>query len=512
MISMDWMRTLASVLDEPEGFGVVDLRVEDLELGAVYRRAWAAGGFRWGAIPKPPILSAAIVVASLRRLDAPVVVLTPVTGLSDGHEELLVGLYESGLDIRHVRAEGDLLRDDEGGLSFDPRRVLDRGGSTTIHLTIDRSHRCKAVDLPHNVRIELPTDGLPSVVGVAVESGFPGALPDQAWFRIEGAGSGKLTIDLEARSGEARWDLRYDDAIDGIFRIPAPPSEEDSEPPTRLAVILDRTCPDEAGWSAARAGGREEGKAVVEAEAAYGKSTTQTATAPVVLPGELNREVRTALGAALAGLLEGQDMLVDGWWFADTPGDGIAVPEGVTIGRRAVVNAGSEPPVRSPNLFESATWSPGFDLWDPLDEALDQAVRRLRDDKGRRGGVLIVGNSPPRFPLQRKSPLRKVASYLGFTTSHRRGSRLWHDVLDACEKEGVPVVYVFLTHGVHHKEEQKDYEVFRDLSAELQRALEACLPVVIAPAVPEGVTRGVAEALEILARPPRTVSGVRLVS
>ena len=99
-----------------------------------------------------------------------------------------------------------------------------------------------------------------------------------------------------------------------------------------LAVIFDRTCPDRAAWSQALA--------VAAGSISW---LASTATGGDDLWGDesrdsgrlngpdFNKVIRTALGDALAGVLEGQSTRVKAWWFADTAGEGIETPDGVEL-------------------------------------------------------------------------------------------------------------------------------------------------------------------------------------
>ncbi len=229
---------------------------------------------------------------------------------------------------------------------------------------------------------------------------------------------------------------------------------------------------------------------------------------------DFNREIRTALGDALSGALDGQDVKVDAWWFADTAGDGIDTPDGIPLPIQTHGRLPSTGPRGLRDVFSACSYSPGLDLWDPVEGALGAALDRLECEPTGRPGVLIVGNSPPNVPSESSSPIRKLVHALGYPTSFRRGfSPHWHAELRRADRLEIRLVYLFLTHSMTDPGPaamQKDYVRFVNLSEQVREALEACLPVVVAEADAEGVARGVQEALRILASPRSLSSRVEV--
>jgi hypothetical protein len=231
---------------------------------------------------------------------------------------------------------------------------------------------------------------------------------------------------------------------------------------------------------------------------------------PEKAAGEYNRAVRDGLAKAL------REQLADGVevhlaWFADVHEKGVSSPDTVTMPLTPAGEVGVLPPAALADALESCPYSPGLDIWDPLEEALQLAAAPLVQAPRPGSGILIVGNSPPNLPLQATSPFWRLLDFRkGFQTTTRRINKGFTDAVRAVEAAGVPLVYLFLTHDRCAEGERPAFNVFQYLQAEVQKALGAYMAVVAQPADGPGIERGVAEALRLLQDAP--VSGVTVRS
>lgn len=293
-------------------------------------------------------------------------------------------------------------------------------------------------------------------------------LPPPTWFRVAAPGRGRVRVDVEPDATGARWSLAYEEGGE-IERLPAPPRGSDGDG-LRLALVLDRTCPDaEHTLAAAKVGLR----------GATGHGT-------------MNRGIRRALGKALPFELPGNPPArVLPYWVADVADEHLHAPPGLDLPDQPHGALGEVPVGEVAPRLETLGYSPGLDLWDPLELALAEATDELATTPGADAAVLLVGNSPPTHPTQEESPLAALPARLGLRATWRASNDLWHRTLFRLEGMHVPVCYLFLTHPEARGRAAEVEEGTR-------RALEACVPLVARPATAEGVREGVRDALALL--------------
>jgi hypothetical protein len=452
----------------------------------VFVRAWAPEGFV--CVPVPGGGPAEAARLAVER-GAGVVVLTGEAPRDDA----TAGLPEPVL-VRDVG--GRLLH---GSLSLDDLEPPDaRTGSTTLTIEGRNEQALYHVDLPQTVCVTLTENPARNLVRVWGESRL-GSLPAPKWFRLRGQGACPLTVGVRTGVLGDRWEVR---AGDEPAEAVADPREGLAPVPLRrLGLVFDRTCPDREAWSDAR-------HLMVSGPALrVGREYLGADVGPEKPPGDYNRGVREGLTRALTEHLGGERVDIHLAWFADVHEKGVASPDTVTMPLTAAGEVGIRPVSALAEALESCPYSPGLDVWDPLEEALQLAVAPLAAEPRPGSGILIVGNSPPNLPLQATSPFWRLLDFRkGHQTTARRLSKVFTDTLRAAENAGVPLVYLFLTHDRCVPEEWAAFNVFQYLQAEVQRALASYLPVVAEAADAEGIGRGVAEALRVLREP--AVSGV----
>lgn len=513
------LRSLHDYLEAPPDMLVVDLREERPAACWYHARAWARGGFRRTAIPGVAD-SRELLVLTVRQASVPWAILLsgrPGGASTAQHQELLAELFTvSGVETVHV--DGPVIYADGFPLE-DGAHIEDDGFSTTVVLLGDRELRLSARDLPLALRVELPSaDRLVPMFGLQLFQGNRELLPE-AWFSVRGPPSGRLTIDLRPKRTRAGWkdtlQLTYERGSErGRVQQSRNPksAERPTRPVQRLALILDRTCPDASAWSAARRVFLGTAAEFAEADS-YTIPQSQEAAAPSLAGhGALNRAIRSALAAGFNAWAASREVECDVWWVSDTAGSHVVAPSGVTLPREPVVYAGStgSSGAAIAQRLEGATWTPGLDLWDPIERALAAAARGLREDD-RRGAVLIVGNSPPNPLLLHDDPFWDVARVFGYTTSLRRPhTPTWKLELDRCRQEGLPVAYLFLEHPLFEDEEERPiHEMFQKVQTAVRAALQRYLPVVTAAADEASVAAGLYEALQRLETPDVAIPYVR---
>ncbi len=502
------LQALADLLGRVTDFVIVDLRGAAPAASIHHQRAWAKGGGRRTPLQVHGVTA---LVRDVRDSGHRCVLLLPSREVDqDDWIEALMALP----DIEAV------LCDDEGTLFHrgikllaDEQEILEDGKTTMVIVQLDREVRFTDVDLPLAIPVELPRGANADLrVGVSAMSAVDAPLPKPDWFIVaSGPPKGVLEIDVEIRSGLERWRLTYrgdDGSLGGLrrARAPAPARASSHRVAQRLAVILDRTCPDRAAWSDALmtvlGGGRRGGPGPTRYDLVEDQQ-------PSLRPADLNRELRLSLADALDAALAGADVLVDGWWVADVPGDGVSWLTGLDRPASEVHSAGTERPGALGRLFQGATWSPGLDLWDPIQYGLRDALNTLEADRGRRGAVLIVGDSPPYPPLVRNCPFHKVVRALGPMTSVRRQDPGWILELERAAALGIPVCWLFMEHDQCHPDHRRMHDQARRVQGLVSTALAESVTLVTQPADREGVLRGVRAALDATAAPEKTRIGIR---
>ena len=232
-------------------------------------------------------------------------------------------------------------------------------------------------------------------------------------------------------SGEDRILVRHT----GI--LPPPPPDR----AVRLHVIFDRTTLDREAWERALSAA---GQWMQDAE-----DSNPTVEARVDRSQrEWNHEIRARLALSMRETVPKlhRRVILDLWWFADAPRPGMAPSDGLPTAPAAWGHLGTR---RLENLSDTllATdfdYACGMDLFDAVDEALEQVVHRTRDLTDERHAVLIVGDSPPP-PADEQDPLwQRVVD--GPPRTNARRSPKFRDALARLRREEIPVGWLFVRH------------------------------------------------------------------
>jgi hypothetical protein len=315
----------------------------------------------------------------------------------------------------------------------------------------------------------------------------------RVWFRLDPGFKGILTIDRDVNFSGDTWRLEVvrDGGAPATRLVQSEPLQEpEASPLNAVAVILDRTCPDNASW-----------------EKAFNLTTSETVTDAFrheESPEGYNADV-------IRGLREGfrrafdLDLLRElrPWWCRDLPGNGVSnfirdMPLEAyndEIGSARMISSA----VDCEELLATAGYSPGLDLWDPVEVALNRAYASLKQATADRRAILIVGNSPPSHPTQ-DSPLRSLAILPGASKpcTIRRQSPAWHDTLARCAEAQIPVVYLFLRHTSFGTVRPTVIELYEQMQSRVETALSGTVRLLGATASADNIRDGIVTAFRDL--------------
>ncbi len=462
-------------LGEPERFTWIELSGQGAVVRRVYRRDWTASGLRivpeWSGDPEaiPGALLAGTVVATRSR--GP-----------DRSIPVLDSLYRRCPDLRLVDPGRDLVKG-TAAPEVSPFRIALRGSEDLI---LDN------VTLPLEVRVACRGDRR-ELHRLGVDASPHRNLPAPGWFRVPAGPDARLRIDVRPGPDGDRWEVTRIE--DGYPLDPVPADRAlapDGVLPGRLAVVLDRTCPD------------REWRGAAEHLARHGSAPED---APSV--SAWNLELRAGAAAALARELAPRGARLDAWWVADVIPEGMGVPEGVTDLKDPVGELGSAGGASASALLGGAGYHPGYDLFDPIERALERILERVEAENPPELGILVMGNSPPSLPWQATSPLAALRRVAGGPAEARRRSGAWHRCLDRFRSLGIPVVYLFLTGEAPGAGAAKGRS---DLERKVIEALAGTVELVQAGADREGADAGVRESLRRLGRRLHPASTVEVTA
>ena len=483
---------LASAAGVPD-FLTIDTRYSPVQVRRHYSRSWVREGFTLAPGPAVDPFDGNVVAAALEaEPECPLAVIStardPVWG---AFSERVAAEFGIGRVLQIVDRNGVL---HWNAVPLGEGQALDRTRATQLRVTASNEYVLRDIDLPAEVAFSLPgTGSAPNLLRVEASSRYESdraRLPPPAWLRVAGppGGNGRLRIDVVPGAGHDRWRFDADPPGIGIVQVPEP---ERPDPLSRVAIVFDRTCPDAGRWADAQ------------------RLAQEIHEAPDQFPS-FNEGIRRAMRQALSGgdWPAGAKWCVS--WFADVPGDGMAQlkgvpPTGGEVGPARVVDTAEG----LADAFDTLTYQPGLDVWDPVEKALAQTLPFFETGEG--GVVIIVGNSPPTYPGP-DSPLAPIAAAFGFETGRRTHSDVWHEALKRLGGMGVAVYYVFLRHPAVAGQHMADGEAFLTLQNLVEHGLSQWLPgrVVVVNATPEAVEEGIRRALALARSAVGCHSGMEL--
>jgi hypothetical protein len=365
--------------------------------------------------------------------------------------------------------------------------------------------------LPLTVRVSAGTSARYNLIGI---SGGHSShrLPAEEWFSLAGAepNEKKLVIDVEPHGDGDRWSVTVDDKpLSPAYAAPAVVRSL-----KHLILIFDRTCPSEGRWSDALNvslnGVNDETQNFMGPNVAAAPVPGANRNRPAV--AQYNRELRDALSEAFQEEFAAEPIYVDVIWFADDADAGMAWVPGLADLKTSI---GDSPDCMSSSMRESLdglTFSPGLDVWDPLESALEIAAEKLDRLQVNQSAVLIVGNSPPNPPISNRSPLwnvlrldngrmRPLNNDQPYTSTFRHGRRPRFDEVVVKIQNRVPLVYIFLKHLAYSEDHQREFDYFRQVQQCILTALQSYMYVEAGTADRNGIRTAFHRAAEIMRRP-----------
>jgi hypothetical protein len=477
---------LLRVVPGRRSFAVLDWRdPQRPSVHEVFPRAWAPSGFVARAIYPGGLPSPELLLEGLGGQGP--ILLTGESPLPDEDAAALAGL--SGT-LRIQEHDGELYRDGRALSDLEPPDV--QGQSTRLIVrgrgAFERGH----LDLPFRFTATPCEPAARSLIRVEGENRFS-PMPPPRWFRVTGPGPVVVTIDVRPSAGGDAWRVT---AVGGAVEPSGDPTQVGPPPRLRrLGLVFDCTCPDRGAWSEAR-GLIVSGASRVKVSSRYGGDEDTD-----VAPADLNREIRETVAKVMTDAFAAEPIPIHFSWFGDGQEKGVVGIEGIDSPEIYFGEVGVRPSDRVGDDLRQSTYIPGLDLWDPLEEALDLVATSLLREPATGSGIVIVGNSPPNLPLRATCPLWELLEFRGVRTTTRRKNTRFTDAVARIEAHGIPLVYLFLTHDRCGEQEQAAFKFFESLQAAVQKSLAAYLTVLSEPADAAGVTRGLREALRLLASP-----------
>ncbi|QXE85531.1 hypothetical protein KP003_14215 [Geomonas nitrogeniifigens] len=514
------IQKIASYFPEDTPFTLVDFR-DSMTITQVFRRVWARHGFATVEVTTVELTLAEIVAHSV-ALEAPIAYVVRKDAPQQEKEKIACAFGDKcALFVQEHR----MFEDAEGELFFcgDPVPPVPTIPNRTI-LTVEGAfkHDFPHITLPKTLEVECPVQRgcYLGIRAKAQQSTVP--LPVEAWFYLAGPQRGTLEIGIiPRRDGADIWSVRYAGKV--AAQVSPPPHGPISG---KLAVVLDRTCPDRSNWRNARdvaLGTFSSLEETMSSKMGFGVDDGTGAGdevgATVSYPG-FNREIRTAIGPGLTAALDEREITVHAAWFADVGCEGLQMPEGVQPPERAYSLSGQSDAKGAQHLFSAMTYSPGIDLWDAAEQGLTIGMKAIENDPA---GVIIIGNSPPTCPTQ-AGPLRNLNRVeLGrkdFYTSARDSNPAWYEQLKRGKDLGIPIVYIFLTHDdLPDSEriseiERSQYFAYLHMQTRLLDALASCegLKVITAKADQAGVQAALGEAVTWMESPTARLAMARVLA
>jgi hypothetical protein len=487
---------------------IVDWRVpEEPRMFEVFVRSWTSEGFRLRPLTVvTPNQLRDYLVLERRGAMAP---MGPIVIEAEGAN------LPKELDEAFARIEGyNVLRVVGGRLmhGFQDLENLQpaetHGHSTTLRIKGARELPLSQTNLPVTVEAELsnlPGRNLIHVCGEnsnALVHGSP--MPKPQWFRLSGQGSVSIAININPTFKGDFWDITCSDEKIRVTPTADPKAAFAQRRLNHLGVVFDCTCPSTGEcWSLAR-------------RDAIG---VQTATSSKIKNKDYNESVRIGVVDALRQAIS-EPIPVHLTWFADGEDQGIGPAPEIESAVIPFGDKGIRMSDKLDEILKGCEYKPGLDIWDPLEDALELAAKPILEQQNTDASILIIGNSPPNLPYRRESPFWKLLNFSGgsrsqlpsgqFHTTARRMDNRFIDLIEKLDQQGIPIVYLFLTHDTcaEWEKNQDDLTLFHHLQNEVQHALRSYVRVIAAPADKDGVVNGIKEAMDHLRTP--SVSGVKL--
>jgi hypothetical protein len=300
--------------------------------------------------------------------------------------------------------------------------------------------------LPALVTLQRAGSSGPAQVGISLSDGGD-AHALESWFQLpDQLGSGEevsVAIDVVCDIAGDRLIASVDEERLDVVAKPAPraPSLQ------HLGVVFDRTALDGRAWldglrfaqGDLPATAQDQGGSFFAAPAAV-PSAANPATPTAA---NFNRDLRSALQRAISGLsTEHVGLRFTCAAFAEQALDGLANPRNFQLPDRKVFSLLDADRRPAEAWLAKQTYSPGLDVWDPLEEALEVLMTAKRAPEA----LLLLTASPPNPPPDVQDPFAQFFHRTNTTGRDLICSSL-RDLLAEAANRGIPVALVFLDYN-----------------------------------------------------------------
>lgn len=374
-----------------------------------------------------------------------------------------------------------------------PSRLVFEGKKTWVH---------DALYFPLQKPMLLQLPGVESLCyfRLSLESKYQDLLPASKWFYLGNYSGQEIQLSfgiVPTPQGKDEWRVVVfsQDKQDEIY-------PEDIEPPgyswlsenKHLGLIFDRTCIDDDKWEQAVAylQGSKSSKSV------HPRASQTIQQLPVRQNySDLNASIRQGVYQSLEHYFEKeQSFKISLAWFADSANPRLV--ERKDLQPTSAAGAGPDIEVRKIRAtVENCSFHIGLDLWDPIELALDELLK-----KDQIMPVIIIGNSPP-TPSDLNDPLvRDIldASHTSIRMAHQEKS--FEKMVKNMYQRGIPCFYLFLQ---DHQNQYQDYNYWFEFSQSIQLKvrllLEKMVDIKIASAETKDIHLKLNEILEYLRTP-----------
>lgn len=450
----------------PSNIIVIDLQHEKLFFHTIYYRPWNPEPEVHSEEYRFPLPMLEMQIKQLLQKEIPVILLTNMSFL---HGEVFNAL--SALDIQAIMCseQGYML----GMEILDNSPPFDTANQTQLEIISDERTVIKDVNLPWKGKIECSTNDIIFEVKIISEDKVL-----SGYFRTRESLQA-LEISVKHQISKDTMEALGTTTAGQVIRLPfAKKSKQTQQYIQDVNLIFDRTCVDDAKW----------GDALL-LHMNYDASFQDTST--------LNEEIRRGTIEGVQRAFQAENPRLSVWCVNDIH-DALAFPSWLNAVPQTTISSEINRPIEEvQQLLLNATWLPGYDIWDPIGEALLQAVEHAKKTSS---PIVIIGDSPP-FPSGAQTdPINEIRTVFGFQTVVRRYSDAWRRALQEAQDHQLPIVYIFLTHYKEHSSLQE--EAWTKTNAIEQAICKALakepIHLVKEPATFDGVQRAIQRAKSVM--------------
>lgn len=413
-MNTDLINCIENYFEWPENILVVDLREDVVQLREMYYRPWNPAP---EIISKPFPRGAAYFSRFIKTFIKKGIPIAFITTMEWPHPEIAEVLSEHEIPSIEASEHGfQIMLDD---LSNEP--PPDTSNQTLLEIESDEHDRIRNINIPWSGPVSCNTDDITFTIKISSadkvlsETFRTKSRLTNLAVRIEHSFTrDKIVVEGTTSAGETIKISRGN------------PRQNLNEQLSSLNIVFDRTCVDDICWSEALSLAMD-----------YKAAKRQTA--------HFNNEIRTAIISGIQEALSGESPNVSVWCVNDVH-DALALPEWFVHEppQSTCISEINRPFEELRHPLEDAFWLPGYDLWDPIGEALLEAVQEAKKDSS---PIVIIGDSPPFPSNDPEDPIQDIRSAFGFQTTMRKYCSSWRQAIKEAQENQLPIIYIFLLHS-----------------------------------------------------------------